>query len=448
MFIPGTNAFMEERLLMAGTQLGKTMSAGAETAMHVTGEYPKWWNGRVFKEPVSCWVSGPTSQMTRDNPQLMLMGPPNEWGTGMIPGRSIYEIKRATHGVSDAIESVIIKHTPTGKYSRILFKSYDQGRIRWQGATIHFIWMDEEPPEDVYDEARPRVQVKKGFIMMTFTPLLGMTEVIDRFMRLKPPGSIIVKMGIQDAEHYSPEERARRIAGYAEHERTARAQGDPIMGSGKVFPIDKQLISEIPIQIPSFWPRIAGMDIGWDHPTAVAWMAWDRDVDVVHVYDTHRLREQTPIVHAAAIKNRGAWIPMAWPHDGHQKDKGSGEIIASQYRQQGVNMMRKHATHAPDIRQKQKEGDGGYSLEGGISEMLMRFQTGRLKIASHLMEWFEEYDLYYRKDGLIVKKTDDLMSATRVGLMMLRHAKMKVERPDAPNHAEYVQYDSGMGVLG
>jgi phage terminase large subunit-like protein len=445
MKIPGTDAFLQERLLMAGNQLGKTMSAGAETAMHVTGLYPAWWNGRRFPHAVSCWAAGPTSQSTRDTVQKMLMGDPLEWGSGMIPGRLIHEIKRATHGVSDAIESVVVKHT-SGKFSRLLFKTYDQGEIRWRGATVDFIWCDEEPPEKVYDEARVRIQVKKGFVMITFTPLLGMTEVIDRFIRKKPAGSIIVKMGIQDAEHYTVEERARLIAGYAEHEREARANGDPVMGSGKVFPIDKQLIAECPIQIPSFWPRIAGMDIGWDHPTAVAWMAWDRDVDTVHVYDIHRLKEQTAIVHAAAIRNRGLWIPMAWPHDGHQTDKGSGATVANQYRQLGVNMLKNHATHPPS--RGEKEGTGGYSLEGGISEMLMRMQTGRLKIASHLTEWFEEFDLYYRKEGLIVKKTDDLMSATRAGIMMLRHAKVRIEKQDAPNHPEYVQFDSGMGVLG
>src|SRR4029077_1283181 len=118
--------------------------------------------------------------------------------------------------------------------------------------------------------------------------------------------------------------------------RKARAEREPVMGSGKAVPIHKQMIVEMPIQIPSFWPRIAGMDIGWDHPTAVVWMAWDRDIDVVHIYDAYRLKEQTPIVHASAIKQRGQWIPVAWPHDGLQHDKGSGEVIAMQYRAQGV----------------------------------------------------------------------------------------------------------------
>lgn len=423
-----------------------TLCAGGETAMHVTGLYPKDWNGRRFVNPVSCWVSGPTSQMTRDNPQKMLMGEPEAWGTGMIPGRLILDIKKAIHGVSDAIESVLVRHVPTGGTSRILFKTYDQGRIRWQGSTIDFIWMDEEPPEDIYSEGMVRVQVKKGFIMMTFTPLLGMSAVVERFLKEKPQGSIVVKMGIADAEHYTPEERQRRIMKYPEHEREARANGEPVMGSGRVFPVDHNTLLCQPIQIPAYWPRIAGLDIGWDHPTAGVWLAWDRDSDIIYVYDTYRMREQTPVVHAAAIKARGPWIPMAWPHDGLQHDTGSGKILAQQYRTQGVLMLTNHATHAP--LPGKKDGTGGYGLEAGVSEMLQRMQTGRWRVFSTCADWIEEYKLYYRKDGLIVKKGDDLMSASRVALMMLRYAKVRVERQTGPTQAIFQPFDPSMGVLG
>jgi hypothetical protein len=52
-------------------------------------------------------------------------------------------------------------------------------------------------------------------------------------------------------------------------------------------------------------------------------------------------------------------------------------------------------------------------------------QAGRFKVMSHLVEWFEEKRTYHRKDGIIVKKRDDLMSATRVAYMMRRHAGLK-----------------------
>jgi hypothetical protein len=41
-------ASARERLLMAGNQLGKTIAGGFEAAMHATGRYPGWWQGRRF----------------------------------------------------------------------------------------------------------------------------------------------------------------------------------------------------------------------------------------------------------------------------------------------------------------------------------------------------------------------------------------------------------------
>ena len=71
--------------------------------------------------------------------------------------------------------------------------------------------------------------------------------------------------------------------------------------------------------------------------------------------------------------------------------------------------------------------DGSNGLEAGVSEMLTRMQTMRLKVFSHLEDWFEEFRLYHRKDGLIVDRNDDLLAATRYGMMMKRKAKTQEE---------------------
>jgi hypothetical protein len=55
----------DERLLMAGNQLGKTLAGGFEWAMHLTDRYPDWWKGRVFDRPVRMWAAGVTSESTR-----------------------------------------------------------------------------------------------------------------------------------------------------------------------------------------------------------------------------------------------------------------------------------------------------------------------------------------------------------------------------------------------
>mgnify|MGYP001563076142 CR=1 FL=1 len=437
----------KETLFMAGNQVGKTLAAAAMVSYFATGLYPPWWNGRRFDTATTGWVASTTAQATRDGMQRLLLGPsPDEWGTGMIPGRSIVSIKKAIHGVADSAEIVTVKHAPTGKTSRLMFKSYDQGRLRWQGETLHYVGFDEEPPEDIYSEGKTRTNVYDGIVFLTFTPLLGMSNVVLRFLKEKPAGSCVVMMGIKDALHYTEEQRARIIASYPEHERDARANGTPIMGSGAVFPVPEQWITESPVMIPDFWPRIAAMDFGWDHPTAAVWGAWDRDVDVIHIYDTHRLREATPIIHAASIKARGPWIPMMWPADGLTHDPNSGKVIATQYVKLGVRMHPTHATHPPQP--GKKEGTGGYGTEAGILEMLQRMQTGRWKVSSTCADWFEEYRMYYRKDGLIKKEHDDLMSASRQLCMMIRHATIRQVRPDVPLMDDFVTTDSGMGLLG
>jgi hypothetical protein len=225
----------------------------------------------------------------------------------------------------------------------------------------------------------------------------------------------ITRMTIEDAGHYTPEQRAAIISSYPEHEREARVKGLPTLGSGRVFPVKDEQITVEAFTIPREWARINGMDFGWDHPFAAVSCAWDREADVWYVTACYRESKSTPIMHAASIKPWGAWIPCAWPHDGLQHDKGSGDQLASLYAEQGLNTLPERATFE----------DGGNGVEAGVIEMLDLMQTNRFKVFAHLKEWFDEFRLYHRKDGKIVKERDDLLSATRYALMMKRFAEVE-----------------------
>lgn len=412
----GAGSKYRERLFMAGNQLGKTWAGGYETAMHLTGIYPDWWNGRRFEGAIKCWVAGVTGESTRDNPQRVLMGELSKHGTGTIPAKCIFDVT-AARGVADLLDTVIIQHV-SGDTSSIGFKTYEKGREKWQGETLDWIWFDEEPPLDIYTEGLTRTNVRNGSTIITFTPLLGMSDTVMRFMGdNKSPDTHITNMTISDAEHYTPEQRERIIASYPAHEREARVNGTPMLGSGRVFPIPEETLYEDVIEIKPHWPRIVGMDFGADHPTAAVWIAWDRDTDTIHIYDCYRRSDNGSDVrgvnlHAPAIRTRGPWIPIAWPHDGLQHDKGSGQELAKQYRDAGLNMLPERATFL----------DGGNGVEAGIMDMLTRMDTVRFKVKKSLAEWFEEFRLYHREDGKIVKIRDDLMSATRYAIMMLRYA--------------------------
>jgi phage terminase large subunit-like protein len=405
-----------ERLLMAGNQLGKTVAGGAEWAIHLTGRYPDWWEGKVFDKPVYFWAAGVTNESTRDNPQRVLVGPPPQpelYGTGMIPYDALKDTTKAM-GTPDLLDNVVVRHGGGGDVqageSLLWFKSYEKGREKWQGPTLHGVWFDEEPPLDIYSEGRTRTQARNIFTIITFTPLLGMSDVVSRFLTEKPDGTHVTSMTIEDAEHYTPEERKKITDGYPEHEREARSKGIPVLGSGRVFPITEESIKCKPHPIPEHWLKINGIDFGWTHPSAVAFMAWDREADKIVVYDVHREAKQSVIVHAAAIKARGAWIPVAWPHDAdNETAQANGEALKKQYTEQGVNMLPERA---------QYEDTRGNSVEAGIQDLLTYMLTGRFKVFEHLEMWFEEFRLYHRKEGKIVKERDDLMSATRYAHIM------------------------------
>jgi phage terminase large subunit-like protein len=177
-------AVHNERLFMAGNQLGKTVAGANEWAMHLTGLYPDWWIGRRFEEPGLYWAAGETSLSTRDTVQKMLMGPPereDEWGTGTIPFDCILDTNKA-RTVADALDNVTVKHVSGGK-STLQFKAYEQGRAKWQGPTVMGVWCDEEPDSDIYAEGLTRTNATNGIMIVTFTPLKGMSDVVNLFLQ-------------------------------------------------------------------------------------------------------------------------------------------------------------------------------------------------------------------------------------------------------------------------
>lgn len=236
------------------------------------------------------------------------------------------------------------------------------------------------------------------------------------------PSKYLVMAGWDDVPHLDERTKRELLESTPDYLRAARSKGIPTLGSGAVFPIPEESIKCDPFLIPAHWKRICGLDFGWDHPTAASWLAHDPDTDTIYVYDCYGKSKTVIPLHAAAIKQRGAWIPVSWPQDGYQvKDAMQGEQIAVQYRNEGVAMLPMHA-------QFEESGVNGerpqslVSVEAGIQEMMTRFQTGRLKVFSTLTEWFGEYRLYRRENGVIVKLIDDRLCSTRYGIMMIRFA--------------------------
>lgn len=178
-----------ERCFMAANRVSKTLGGGGyEATCHLTGEYPDWWDGYRFDHPTHGWAVGDTSKTVREILQATMLGDvvdsrPRKTvsGTGLLPGHLIGVPSWNSHGVPDSVDVVPVKHT-SGGWSTIGFKSYEQGRKAFQGTAKHWIWMDEEPPSDIYDECLMRTATTNGRLILTFTPLEGLSEVVLSFL--------------------------------------------------------------------------------------------------------------------------------------------------------------------------------------------------------------------------------------------------------------------------
>lgn len=181
-----------ERLMLAANRVGKTEGVGGyETTLHLTGLYPEWWEGRRFEHPVDWWAAGKTNETTRDIVQRKLFGPiafedgrKRVAGTGLVPGDLVGDIAWK-QGVPDLIDTVKIRHT-SGGWSHLGIKSYQQGRGSFEGTEKHGGWLDEEPPMDIYSECLMRTMTTDGLMLLTFTPLEGMSDVVISFL----PGGV------------------------------------------------------------------------------------------------------------------------------------------------------------------------------------------------------------------------------------------------------------------
>ena len=410
-------ANINTRGFIAANRVGKTEGAGGyETALHLTGRYPDWWEGARFDAPIRCWVAGDTGKSVREITQEKLLGPYGSFGTGLIPGEDIGR-HTSKSGVAEAIDTLWVRHHTNGVYdgdSKVTFKSYDQKREAFQGTEQELIWLDEESNESIRNECALRLMTTDGLLIETFTPLKGITPVVMQYL---PKGEMntavqetgvsivgdskaLVMAGWDDVPHLGESEKKRMLEETPPHLRDARSKGIPSLGSGAIYPVPEADVKVKDFPIPNHWPRAYAMDVGWNR-TAAIWGAWDRENDVLYLYAEHYRGQAEPVIHAQSIKSKGEWIKGVVDPASRGRSQIDGDSLIEIYKTLGLQL-----TPADN------------AVEAGIYEVWQRLSTGRLKVFASCVNWFTEYRMYRRDEkGKIVKENDHVLDATRYLVM-------------------------------
>ncbi len=229
-----------------------------------------------------------------------------------------------------------------------------------------------------------------------------------------------------DVPHIDEDDKKRLWDSIPPYQREARTKGIPALGSGVIYPVPESAYVVDPFELPSYWPRAYGLDVGWNR-TAAIWGAWDRQNDTVYLYSEHYQGEAPPQIHADAIRARGWWIPGAIDPASSGSSQLDGKRLADEYRDLSLDLAL-----------------ADNAVEAGIHAVYRRLASGRLKVFRTLPNFLSEIRLYRRDEkGKIVKERDHLMDATRY-LVMTGMARGTTE---AHVHVEDHQQPHGRNVV-
>lgn len=411
-------ATYRQRLFLAANRVGKTQSALTEIVYHATGNYPAWWEGKRFVHPQNWYVCGKDSNTVKVILQQTLLGPVQEFGTGLIPAASLdFSTLKDAKKADTPVSQIRVKHKG-GAYSSLIFKSYDSGRKSFEGVAC-CVLLDEEPPMSVYVECLMRTMTGDNILMATFTPLMGISDVVLAFLgsgdlsQVPEEGLVsqaeskfTIQCGWDDAPHLSEQAKTELLASIPPFQRDARSKGIPQLGAGAIYPVPESEIKVDPFEIPKSWPKLFALDVGWNK-TAAIWLSRNPDTGLVYAFSEYYKGQAEPTIHAQGIKARGAWIPGVIDPASRGRSQTDGSQLIQMYGDLGLKL-----TPADN------------SVETGLYTVWEALSTGRLKIFSNLQNFFAEYRLYRRDEkGHVVKSGDHLCDCLRYAMMSLDQAK-------------------------
>ena len=267
------------RWVFGGNRSGKTECGAVECIYISRGVHPY----RKNRQNTVGWVVSLSAQVQRDVAQrkiLHYLRP--DWIEEIV-----MQSGRKDSPENGVIDFIRIRNV-FGGISTIGFKSCDQGREKFQGASLDFVWFDEEPPRDIYEECRMRVIDRRGDIFGTMTPLKGLTFVYEEiFLNRHGDGEVWYEfMEWNDNPYLSGEEIARLETCLDEEQLQSRRYGKFSSATGLVYPeFDERIHVIQPFSVPKEWQAGISIDPGLNNPLAALWFAVDYDDNVYVVYE-------------------------------------------------------------------------------------------------------------------------------------------------------------------
>jgi hypothetical protein len=419
----GFECMTPQWMTMAANQVGKTVSEAYHFALDVTGDYPDWWRGYRYEHAPMTLALGVDAEQLKMVIQPELFGdvvePLGEKKTfsggwihrdeiGRIEWSQITNIARRVEVITKYGRAMIVLRTSSQSKT-------GTGSLSFAGSRICRIWVDECPPDQLVGQLNVRTangnMGRGGRIGYTMTPELGATELVTGFMEHRSDTQTLIGPVTWDqAPHMTEEKKATLLSGIPEHEKDMRTKGIPFFGEGLVYTCPDNRIKVEPFKIEDVpWLRfLRAIDLGITHPTAIAWLAYDPEIDRIYVLRTYSQRGDAAAVHAAAANSYLPWSPCVFPHDIDTHEKGSGKTLREYYREAGLK-------NTIDF----KNPDGSIYVEPGILEIDNRMRNDSFKVFDTCEGFFREKRLYHRENGKIVALNDDILSAVRYGAIMI-----------------------------
>ena len=421
----------DRRGILAANRIGKTVSTCYETAYHLTGQYPDWWQGHRFDKPVTVMVAGEGWSQVALVLQQELLGTPDvklgeQLGTGAIPRDCIVTDTMRSDG-ANAI-GVEVRHV-SGAKSYLLFANYTQEVRQLQGFKLNLAVFDEQPPDDFFSEIVTRTATTQGMVLCSFTPLKGLNGLVSKFWN-QEPGYDYIRVAWDDVPEYDPwgepfllkSTRDQLERDYLPHEREARMQGKPIMGKGAVFQIRDWPTYRTGDYNFATMPnihRVIALDLGlvndktvislvyWDPWEKTAWLhkqivVQGVDEAVPSQYVSHLMRPEvfgTPIVLPADASTPGRYTM-------------SSSSIRELFESYELNVIAKPIMNPPD-----SQGRVTNHKAYGINQMRQMLEVGSLMINENCVPFLTEARNYFVDQQGRFSDPDDCIDSLRYAIL-------------------------------